>query len=108
VLAMATREGARALGLGHRIGTLEVGKWADIVVVGLDGWSLQPDGDPASRLVYGGTARDVRHVVVAGVPVVIDGRLTTADEDGIRERAREAWRATQRRMEDYQGRWSSW
>jgi cytosine/adenosine deaminase-related metal-dependent hydrolase len=100
VLAMATCEGARALGLGHRIGTLEVGKWADIVVVGLDGWSMQPDGDPASRLVYGGTARDVRHVVVNGMPVVINGRLTTTDEGEIRERARSAWRATRRRMED--------
>jgi cytosine/adenosine deaminase-related metal-dependent hydrolase len=61
---------------------------------------MQPDGDPASRLVYGGTARDVRHVVVNGMPVVINGRLTTTDEGEIRERARSAWRATRRRMED--------
>jgi len=98
VLAMATREGARALHLDHRVGTLEPGKAADVVVVDAGSWSMLPDGDPASRLVYGGTARDVRHVVVDGVPLVVDGRLTAADEDGIRDRAREAWRATARRM----------
>lgn len=99
VLAMATREGARALHLEHLIGTLEPGKAADIAVVDAGGWSLQPDGNPARRLVYGATARDVRHVLVAGRAVVVDGRLTTAPEHEIRDHARQAWRATRARME---------
>jgi cytosine/adenosine deaminase-related metal-dependent hydrolase len=103
VLRMATREGARALHLDREIGVLERGKAADVVVIALDGWSLLPDGDPASRLVYGGTARDVRHVVVQGRAVVVDGRITTADENEIRNRAREAWTATRARIEE--GRW---
>jgi cytosine/adenosine deaminase-related metal-dependent hydrolase len=103
VLRMATRQGARALHLEDEIGTLESGKAADVAVIGLDGWSLLPDGDPASRLVYGGTARDVRHVVVQGQPVVVDGRITTANENEIRERARAAWPATRARIEE--GSW---
>ncbi len=99
VLAMATRDGARALHLDDRVGTLEPGKAADITVVGLESWSLQPDGDPASRLVYGATAADVRHVVIDGQVVVENRTIMTADEKGIPERAHAAWKATRRRME---------
>ncbi len=100
VLAMATREGARALHLDHLIGTLEEGKAADVTVVSLRGWSLLPGGDPPARLVHGATAGDVRHVVVDGRPVVVDRLLTTAPENEIRQHAREAWRATRSRMEE--------
>ena len=99
VLAMATREGARALHLEDRIGTLEVGKLADITVVGLESWSLQPSGNPASRLVHGATANDVRHVVIDGRVVVDNGTLTTESGGEIRDHAREAWQATRHRME---------
>ena len=99
VLAMATRDGARALHLDDRVGTLEPGKAADITVVGLESWALQPDGDPASRLVYGATAADVRHVVIDGQVVVENRTIMTADEKGIPERAHAAWKATRRRME---------
>ncbi len=99
VLAMATRDGARALHLDDRVGTLEPGKAADITVVGLESWSLQPDGDPASRLVHGATAADVRHVVIDGQVVVENRTIMTADEKGIPERAHAAWKATRRRME---------
>jgi len=99
ILAMATREGARALHLEDTVGTLEPGKAADITVVGLDAWSLQPDGNPASRLVFGATAGDVRHVVVDGSPVVKDGIILTRSGHTIKEHAREAWHATRHRME---------
>jgi 5-methylthioadenosine/S-adenosylhomocysteine deaminase len=95
---MATREAARALHLEAEIGTLTEGKRADVVVVDLQGWSLLPDGDPAARVVYGATARDVRHVVVDGRPVVVDRRLTTADEDETRTKVRQAWQDTRGRM----------
>jgi 5-methylthioadenosine/S-adenosylhomocysteine deaminase len=100
VLAMATREGAAALHLAHEIGTLEVGKAADVVVVELDEWSMMPGGDPASRLVFGGSAQMVRHTVVAGRPLVVDHRFVATDAAGLRRRALEAADATRRRMED--------
>ncbi len=99
VLAMATREGAHALHLEDTVGTLEPGKAADITVVGLDAWSLQPDGDPASQLVFGATAGDVRHVVIDGSPVVKNGIILTSSAHAIKENAREAWHATRHRME---------
>jgi cytosine/adenosine deaminase-related metal-dependent hydrolase len=98
VLAMATRNGAKTLHMEDHIGTLEEGKAADIAVISLDGWSLLPDGEPSSRIVYGATARDVRHVVVDGCPVVVDGHLTLAEEEEIRRRSQTAWEATQGRM----------
>jgi len=98
-LAMATREGARALHLDEVVGTITPGKAADISVVSLDGWSMIPGDDPAARIVHGGTAADVRHVLVDGHPVVVDGRLTTVDPLQLRARVDEAWRATRSRME---------
>lgn len=98
VVAMATREGAAALGLDQQIGTLEPGKAADVTVIDLRGWALQPAGHPASRIVHGATAADVRHVVVEGRPVVVDGCLETVCEVDLRERAQDAWRATSSRM----------
>jgi len=99
VLAMATREGAAALHLETEIGTLESGKSADLTVVDMDEWSMLPGGDPASRIVFGGSAQMVRHVVVAGRPVVLERRLVSGDPDGLRKRIAEVWTATQRRME---------
>ena len=96
---MATREGAAALHLDHLIGTLVPGKAADVVVIDLRGWALQPAGHPASRIVHGATAADVRHVVVDGQPVVEEGRLQTVAEDALRARIRDAWRATRSRIQ---------
>jgi cytosine/adenosine deaminase-related metal-dependent hydrolase len=100
VLAMATREGAKALHLDAEIGTLERGKRADVVVIDLGGWSMLPDGDPANRIVYGATTREVRHVLVDGKPLVVDGRLASEDERAIRARVASAWRDTRARMEE--------
>jgi hypothetical protein len=58
-----------------------------------------PAGDVASRIIFGGSAQMVRHVVVAGRPVVIDGRLVSEDPDALRRRLAESWEATRRRME---------
>ncbi len=85
---MATWHGARALGLENEIGSLEVGKAADIAVVTLDTMHAAPHPDPLSALVYAAMASDVRHVVIAGRTVVRDGVLTTLDAEEIRRRAR--------------------
>lgn len=87
-LAMATIDGARALGLDAEVGSLEVGKRADLIVVGLDGAHQLPGGDAASRLVYAATASDVRHVIVDGRWVVKDRALTSLDLDEVRASAK--------------------
>jgi len=100
VLEMATRGGAAALGLDSNIGTLEPWKGADLVVVDLEEWSALPGGDPASRIVFGGSPQMVRHTVVAGRPVVEDHRLVTTDPEALRRRVTDAWKATRSRMEE--------
>lgn len=77
--AMATRNGARALGLADRIGTLEVGKAADIVVVDASGPHAAPLFDPLAYLVFAAGRGDVRHVFVDGVHVVRNRELTRGD-----------------------------
>jgi cytosine/adenosine deaminase-related metal-dependent hydrolase len=96
VLELATLGGARALGLQSEIGSIEVGKCADLIALDLDGPHAQPDGaDLVSRIVYSATAADVRHVIVAGRVVVRDGVLKTADLAKVRATAnREARRLT--------------
>jgi cytosine/adenosine deaminase-related metal-dependent hydrolase len=97
VLELATRGGARALGLEHEIGSIEVGKRADLVALDLSGPHGQPaEADLVSRLVYAARAADVRHVVVDGRVVVRSGRLLTADLEEIRVKANAAARRLRR------------
>lgn len=79
VLTMATIEGARALGLDDRIGSLEPAKRADLVLL-QDTVDVAILHDPVSQLVYGASPRSVRDVWVDGVQVVADHRCTTIDE----------------------------
>ncbi len=74
-LEMATLGGARALGLAQEIGSLCVGKRADIAVVDLASVAMLPEHSPLSALVYAVTASDVRHVLVDGRLLVQDRRL---------------------------------
>jgi len=79
-LELATLGGARALGLGAEIGSIDVGKCADLIVLDLGGPHTQPeDADLISRIVYSARAADVRHVIVDGRIVVRDRTLKTAD-----------------------------
>jgi 5-methylthioadenosine/S-adenosylhomocysteine deaminase len=70
VLAMATRSGARTLGLEHDIGSIEAGKRGDLIVVDRDGPHLAPGPDPYSTLVYAARGSDVRTTVVDGEVLV--------------------------------------
>jgi 5-methylthioadenosine/S-adenosylhomocysteine deaminase len=91
-LRIATVAGAKALGLEKQIGTLEAGKRADVIVVGLDGLHSNPgSSDAASALVYSSQTSDVRSVVIDGLVVMKDKELLTLDEGSIvREANREA------------------
>lgn len=65
-LEMATIDGARALGLDAQVGSLEVGKQADLIAVRLDHWNALPSYDPYNALVYAAGARDVAFTMVGG------------------------------------------
>jgi len=78
-LWMATRNGARTLGLEDEIGSIQVGHRADLVLVNCDGPHLQPGPDPYSAIVYAAGPRDVRLTMVDGEILVDQGQLTRAD-----------------------------
>ena len=88
VLRAATIEGARALGLGEQIGSLEVGKRADLVLVDLAAPHLTPVHDVAALLVFAAGRGDVTDVLVDGVPVVRERRSTRLDTGDLLSRAR--------------------
>src|SRR6266581_2335897 len=88
VLEMATINGARSLGLEQEIGSLEVGKKADLVVIDLDRLHTTPSLNPISTLVYAATGGEVDTVVVDGQIVVKQGQLLTMDEIEVMEQAR--------------------
>lgn len=79
VVRAATIEGARALGLGDRIGSVEVGKEADVVTLDLDAPHLVPLHEPHTALVHAAGRADVRHTIVAGEVVIRDRRPTRVD-----------------------------
>lgn len=88
MLEMATISGARAIGRGTDLGSLEVGKRADLVLVDFSRPHLVPSHDVLSNLVYCGSARDVDTVIVGGRTVVEGGSLLLADVGEILARAR--------------------
>jgi cytosine/adenosine deaminase-related metal-dependent hydrolase len=89
VLEMATIGGARALGMAAEIGSLEVGKQADLVLFAEASVSLSNVHDPYQELVYCASPRDVHTVWVAGEPVVAGGRALGVDVPALLPHARE-------------------
>ena len=83
VLSMATRCGAKAAGLENEIGTLEVGKKADVILVNTQVPNLQPMYHPISHIVYAASAADVDSVWVDGIPLVRQRKLLTIDTDRV-------------------------
>ena len=82
VLEMATANGARALGQGDSLGSLEAGKHADMVLLDVDAVHAVPMFDPLTHLVYSASKSDVRHVFVGGEQVVEDRRIVNVDIAG--------------------------
>lgn len=81
VARMATLGGAHALGLDGQIGSLELGKRADVICVDVSGAHVVPTESPYSAVVYAARSTDVRHVVVDGHAVVRDRELLTLDAE---------------------------
>ncbi len=86
-LRMATLLGARAIDMENEIGSLEVGKRADLIVVRTDGFHQTPYYDPYSLLTYSTKSSDVETVIVEGRVVVEQGRVLTLDVAAIRSEA---------------------
>jgi 5-methylthioadenosine/S-adenosylhomocysteine deaminase len=90
VLEMATRGGARALGLEDRIGSLAPGRQADVITVSVTGARQTPLFDPVSHLVYVARGSDVRTTIVAGRVLMRDGRVRSLDRERVLTEARAA------------------
>jgi len=86
---MATVWGARALGMDRLIGSLEVGKKADIIVVDIDKPHLTPIYNPFSHLVYAAKGNDVTHVIINGRLVMEERKLLTLDLEEITAAAKD-------------------
>lgn len=117
VLEMATINGARALGLEEDIGSIEVGKKADFIVVNPQGLHCAPfdeeeikNGglDPVTVLVYSCTGRDVEMVVVDGQVLVEDGKLVKQDEKDIMDAARKSVKGIRDRSGVSNGNGKTW
>ena len=83
-LRMATLNGAKALGIDKLVGSLEVGKRADIAAVSLGDLDLQPVYKPESHLVYASVGHRVTHVWVEGRCLLADHKLQTIDVQGVK------------------------
>ena len=90
-LKMATLDGATALGLAAEIGSITVGKWADLACIDLNRLHSQPVYDPVSQLIYTARADQVTDVWIAGRHQLDNGKLTHIDTDNLLSRCHE-WR----------------
>jgi 5-methylthioadenosine/S-adenosylhomocysteine deaminase len=87
VLELATIDGAHAVGLGDEIGSIEVGKKADLVLVDTRSAFISPVHDPVSALVYSALGHETATVIIDGQIVMRDGVVGTVDEQSVRSRA---------------------
>ncbi|MEL6134263.1 MAG: amidohydrolase, partial [Bacteroidota bacterium] len=96
VVAMATIEGAKVLGLDQQIGSIEVGKQADLIAIDLQKPHLTPFYSPYSQVVYAAQPADVQHLWVNGKCLMWNRQLLTLDEQKImaevKELSREIYR----------------
>jgi 5-methylthioadenosine/S-adenosylhomocysteine deaminase len=90
---MATINGAKTLGWDRQIGSIEEGKYADLIAIEIDSLHHQPLYNPASQLVYSPVNRTVTHSWVAGRPLLKAGNLCTLDEQKLIQSAK-AWGKT--------------
>jgi 5-methylthioadenosine/S-adenosylhomocysteine deaminase len=89
IIRAATIDGARAIGIDHLVGSIEVGKRADLIAIDLTALHLNPIHNVAALLVFAAGRSDVADVWVDGKRVVKDRNLTTIDEKELRHRVTE-------------------
>src|SRR5262249_21182477 len=83
VLRMATIDGARALGLADEIGSIEIGKRADLILLNLDRLHTTPRPDPVSTIVYAAEGGDVETAIINGQIVMRERQLLTLNEQKV-------------------------
>jgi 5-methylthioadenosine/S-adenosylhomocysteine deaminase len=98
MLKQALREGARTARLGGEIGSLEVGKKADIILIATGDYDQFPNYDPVITLAESSVGRDVRTVIIDGRVVFRDGTLLTLDPVVIRDQVEKSYRAVMARF----------
>jgi cytosine/adenosine deaminase-related metal-dependent hydrolase len=86
MLRLMTIDGARALNMADRIGSLETGKQADLIAIDLQSAHNNPHYDPATAIIFSCSARDVVLTMVAGRVLYEGGRVSTLDEADVLER----------------------
>ena len=89
-LSMATINGARLMGLEEKIGSLEIGKCADMIAVDLSGISFQPIYNPISQLIYAANGQNVTHTWINGECLYEDKKFTRLNLLTLRRRV-ESW-----------------
>jgi 5-methylthioadenosine/S-adenosylhomocysteine deaminase len=85
ILKMATIEGARVLGLEDEIGTIEVGKKADIILINTNKTHLYPENDLCTNLVYSANGSDVDTVLIDGKIVMQNRKLPNINEKQVKK-----------------------
>jgi cytosine/adenosine deaminase-related metal-dependent hydrolase len=88
ILRAGTVGGARSVGLGGEIGSIEPGRKADLALLSLDNLRMTPFNDAATHLVYAESGASVETVLVNGEVVVRDGRVTKVDEQAVIDEVR--------------------
>ncbi|MFT6625178.1 MAG: 5-methylthioadenosine/S-adenosylhomocysteine deaminase [Cycloclasticus sp.] len=86
---MATINGAKALGLDHKIGSLEIGKQADILAIDLNTIEIQPVYDVMSSIVYSANRSQITDLWVAGKALMKNRKLTSLDEERLLSKAQQ-------------------
>ena len=89
VLKMATIDGAKALGIGDKVGSLETGKKADIIILDINKPHLTPMYNPYSHIAYTARGADVNHSIINGKIIMHERKLMTLNLELILEKARE-------------------
>jgi cytosine/adenosine deaminase-related metal-dependent hydrolase len=106
-LEMATLGGAKAMGLSDSVGSLESGKFADIILIDMKDLGFTPVTNPVSNLVYSGSGHAVDTVIVNGKPLMRSKKLVTLDETAVMERAlKHSGNLLERAGIDIQPKWS--
>ena len=107
VLEMATLNGAKAMGFSDQVGSIEVGKRADFIIINTDSPHLTPVWNPVASVVFGAQGSDVDTVVVDGKILMQGRKVLTMDEDAILEDVRRRFRDVARRakVEDIGPNW---
>ncbi|SEM19297.1 Cytosine/adenosine deaminase [Pseudoxanthomonas sp. GM95] len=97
LVTMATIGGARALKMDKRIGSLEVGKAADVILIDTHSLNMQPMYDVYAAIVYQANAGDIHTTIVNGRIVARDGKVLTIDLD----KQRQEWGAVTKKVSDF-------